>query len=139
LKTDWVIFVLMVKKDIKTREDVYFLVSSFYKKVRADEVLGPFFNETINDWGAHLERLTTFWESNLFLKTRYLGNPLKTHVKVDQEHNHTITELHFGLWLNLWFQTIDELFEGDYAENAKRRARKMGTFLYLKIFEARIQ
>jgi len=49
----------------------------------------------------------------------------------------SITELHFGLWLNLWFQTIDELFEGDYAENAKRRARKMGTFLYLKIFEAR--
>ena len=51
--------------------------------------------------------------------------------------NNSITELHFGLWLNLQFQTIDELFEGDYAENAKRRARKMGSFLYLKIFEAR--
>ena len=47
------------------------------------------------------------------------------------------TGTHFGLWLNLCFMTIDELFEGDYAENAKRRARKMGTFLYLKIFEAR--
>jgi hemoglobin len=29
------------------------------------------------------------------------------------------------------------LFEGEYAENAKRRARKMGTFMYLKIFEVR--
>ena len=129
----------MIKKDIKTRNDVFLLVSSFYEKVRRDEVLGPFFNDTINNWDAHLEHLTTFWESSLFLKTRYIGNPLDAHVKVDKAHNHTISEYHFGLWLNLWFQTIDELFVGDYAENAKRRARKMSTFLYLKIFEARVQ
>ncbi|WP_370476511.1 group III truncated hemoglobin [Tamlana flava] len=127
----------MEKSDIKNREDVYLLVSLFYKKVRQDSVLGPFFNETIKDWDAHLKRLTTFWESSLFLKTKYLGNPLDAHVRADKEHSHSITDLHFGLWLNLWFQTIDELFEGDYAENAKHRARKMGTFLYLKIFEAR--
>ncbi|PKQ46194.1 group III truncated hemoglobin [Confluentibacter flavum] len=126
-----------MKNDIKTREDVFLLVSTFYVKVRKDAILGPFFNDVITDWDAHLDRLTTFWESSLFLKTKYLGNPLEAHVKVDNENNNTITELHFGLWLNLWFQTIDELFEGDYAENAKRRARKMGTFLYLKIFEAR--
>jgi hemoglobin len=127
----------MNTKDIKNRQDVFLLVSKFYEKVRKDEVLGPFFNETIKDWDAHLEHLTTFWESSLFLKTRFHGDPLEAHVKVDKAHDHSITELHFGLWLNLWFQTIDELFEGDYAENAKRRSRKMGTFLYLKIFEAR--
>ncbi|SHI57270.1 group III truncated hemoglobin [Algibacter luteus] len=130
-----------MKNDLKTRDDVYLLVSSFYVKVRADQVLGPFFNDVIKDWDAHLDRLTTFWESSLFmtrrLEQRYKGDPLEVHVKVDKENNHSITELHFGLWLNLWFQTIDELFEGENAENAKRRARKMGTFLYLKIFEAR--
>ena len=129
----------MNKKDIKNREDVFLLVSKFYVKVRKDDTLEPFFNETINDWDAHLQHLTTFWESSLFLKTKYYGNPLEAHVKVDTEHNNSIRELHFDLWLNLWFQTIDELFEGDYAENAKRRARKMGTFLYLKIFEARTE
>jgi hemoglobin len=130
-----------MKHDINSRNDVYLLVSSFYKKVRADAVLGPFFNKVIKDWDAHLEKLTTFWESSLFmtrkLEHRYKGDPLQAHVKVDKDHNHSITELHFGLWLNLWFQTIDELFEGEVAENAKRRARKMGSFLYLKIFEAR--
>lgn len=126
-----------MKNDIKTREDVFLLVTSFYEKVRKDAVLGPFFNDVITDWDAHLDRLTTFWEASLFLKTKYLGNPLEAHVNVDKEHNHTITELHFGLWLNLWFETINDLFEGDYAQNAKERARKMGTFLYLKIFEAR--
>ena len=127
----------MSKPDIKTRADVYLLVSQFYDKVRNDAVLGPFFNDTITNWDAHLELLTTFWESSLFLKTRYYGDPLQAHVKVDAAHNNTITELHFGLWLNLWYETIDALFKGDNAENAKRRARKMGTFLYLKIFEAR--
>lgn len=129
------------KKDINTREDVFLLVSSFYVKVRKDETLGPFFNEVIKDWDAHLDRLTSFWETSLFmtrkLEQKYHGDPLKAHVKVDNDNSNSISELHFGIWLNLWFQTIDELFEGDYAENAKRRARKMGTFLYLKIFEAR--
>lgn len=127
----------MEKHDIKTRADVFLLVKTFYSKVRKDETLAPFFNETIIDWDAHLELLTTFWESNLFLKTRYMGNPLEAHVKVDKAFSHSITEMHFGIWLNLWHETINELFEGDYAENAKRRARKMATFIYLKIFEAR--
>ncbi|WP_298556400.1 group III truncated hemoglobin [uncultured Algibacter sp.] len=132
-----------MKQDLQTRADVNLLVTEFYKKVRADKVLEPFFNDVIKDWDAHLERLTTFWETSLFmtrkLEHKYHGDPLKAHVKVDKENNNSITELHFGLWLNLWFETIEELFEGEYAENAKRRARKMGTFLYLKIFEARFQ
>ncbi|SFD25850.1 group III truncated hemoglobin [Algibacter pectinivorans] len=130
-----------MKTDIQTREDVALLVTSFYKKVRAHNVLGPFFNDVIKDWDAHLERLTTFWETSLFmtrkLEHKYKGDPLQAHVKVDKDNNNSITELHFGLWLNLWFETLEELFEGDVTENAKRRARKMGSFLYLKIFEAR--
>lgn len=131
----------MDKKDIKTRDDVHLLVSSFYDKVKEDALLGPFFLPIITDWEAHIDRLTSFWETSLFmtrkLETKYYGNPLEVHVKVDQENNQSITEHHFGIWLNLWFQTIDELFVGEVADNAKRRARKMGTFLYLKIFEAR--
>ncbi len=127
----------MSKKDITTRDDIYLLVSSFYEKVKNNDVLGPFFNGKIKDWDEHLERLTTFWESSLFLKTKYYGNPLEVHIEVDRKADHKITELHFGIWLNLWFETIEELFDGEYAENAKRRARKMGTFIYLKIFEAR--
>lgn len=131
----------MGKSDIQNRDDVFLLVSTFYKKVRADEVLGPFFNRVIKDWDAHIDRLTTFWETSLFmtkkLEHRYHGNPLQVHINVDKENNHTITELHFGLWLNLWFQTLEELFQGEIADNAKNRARKMGTFMYLNIFQAR--
>ncbi|UKM63718.1 group III truncated hemoglobin [Flavobacteriaceae bacterium GSB9] len=131
----------MCKKDIQTREDVFLLVSTFYGKVRKNNVLGPIFNNAIDNWDEHLELLTTFWESSLFmtrkLEKKYIGNPLKAHVKVDADNNHSITEMHFGIWLNLWLQTIDELFKGDTAENAKRRARKMATFLYMNIFQSR--
>ena len=131
----------MDKTDIQTREDVFLLVSEFYKKVRKDPVLGPFFNRVITDWDAHIERLTTFWESSLFttrkLEDRYYGNPLKVHVEVDQQNDNSITQVHFGLWMNLWFETLDELFKGEYADNAKNRARKMGTFMYMNIFQAR--
>jgi len=131
----------MNKSDINTREDIFLLVSTFYKKVRAEKTLGPFFNETITDWDAHLEHLTTFWETSLFmtrkLEKKYKGNPLEAHIKVDKKFNHSIDNLHFGIWLNLWYQTLDELFSGEVTENAKRRARKMGTFMYMNIFEAR--
>jgi hemoglobin len=134
---------MLAKNDIATREDIFLLVTKFYEKVRIDAILGPFFNETIKDWDAHLDHLTTFWETSLFmtrkLEKKYHGNPLEAHVKVDKAYHNTITELHFGLWLNLWYETLDELFEGPIVENAKRRARKMGTFMYLKIFEARQQ
>lgn len=130
-----------MKTDIQTREDIFLLVDTFYGKVRTNDTLGPFFNETIKDWDTHLQHLTTFWETSLFmtrkLEQKYYGNPLEAHVKVDKHFNHSITEMHFGIWLNLWYETLEELFEGEVVENAKRRARKMGTFMYLKIFEAR--
>lgn len=126
----------MKRKDIKNRDDVALLVSSFYEKVKNDITLKPFFS-SIEDWDKHLDTLTTFWESSLFLKTKYYGNPLEAHIKVDQANENTITQEHFGIWMNLWFETIDELYEGEYANMAKNRARKMSTFLYLKLFEAR--
>lgn len=127
----------MKKQDIITRHDIYFLVKEFYKKVNKNEHISVFFKH-IKDWDAHIETITTFWESSLFLQTKYYGDPLKAHVKVDAIYNHKIKEFHFGIWLNLWFETINEYFEGDIAENAKQRARKMSTFMFMKIFESRV-
>ena len=128
---------IMTKQDISSREDVHVLVSNFYAKIRQHETLGIIFNTMIKDWDGHIDKLTTFWESNIFFKSKYYGNPLEAHVNVDQRFDNTITQEHFGLWLNLWIETIDELYEGEYADKTKFRARKMATFLFMKIFEAR--
>lgn len=123
--------------DIKNREDIHLLVSTFYSKVRKSKEIGHFFNETISDWDEHLEKLTDFWESNLFFKAKFRGNPAKAHVNLDKKYQHAIQVEHFGFWINLWFETIDSLFEGELANRAKHNARKMASHLYLTIFEAR--
>ncbi len=126
-----------MKKEIESREDVSLLVNTFYSKVRKDELLGSIFNRIITDWPTHLELLTDFWETNLFFKRKYFGNPMHTHIEVDKKVHGTINELHFGTWINMWHETIDELFEGETANIAKNRARNMGTFIHLNIFNAR--
>ena len=126
-----------MKKDIQNREDVFLLVSTFYAKVRANKEIGPFFNETISDWPAHIEKLTDFWETNLFFANKFRGNPMKAHQEVDAKFNHSIEQKHFGEWLNMWFATIDDLFEGERANIAKNRARNMSTHLFMHIYQSR--
>lgn len=125
------------KTPLANREDIYLLVTTFYKKIRKDPVLGPIFNSIIVDWESHFEVLTDFWESQLLVRRTYLGNPIEVHQQVDSKMDHTITSEHFGLWMNLWFETLDELFTGELVWIAKNRAQKMSTMLFMKIYEHR--
>lgn len=126
-----------MKNDIQTRDDLSRLTHSFYGKIRTNEEIGYFFNETISDWDTHLEKLTDFWENNLFGVRKYSGNPILTHVEVNEKFDRRISPNIFGLWLNLWFETLEELFEGENVETLKFRARKMGTVFMTFIYESR--
>ncbi|WP_418264694.1 group III truncated hemoglobin [Flavobacterium faecale] len=126
-----------MRKDISNRKDLSLLIHTFYSKIRADEEIGFYFNELIQDWEEHLEKLTDFWEMNLFGGKIYKGDPLKAHIEVDKHFGGKIGPNEFGIWLNHWAQTLDELFEGENVEILKRRARKMGTFIYMAMFKSR--
>ncbi len=123
--------------DIINREDIFLLVSTFYTKVKESKEISHFFIESISNWDEHLEKLTDFWESNLFFKAKFKGNPAETHIKLDHNYHKGIQMEHFGAWINMWFETIDSLYEGENANRAKHNARKMASHLYLSIFEAR--
>lgn len=127
----------MEKKELKNRDDVRLLVHTFYGRIRKHAILGPIFNRIITDWDGHLEVLTDFWETQLFLKRKYFGNPVTAHQEVDDTMGNTITSEHFGLWLNEWFATIDALFTGETAWIAKNRAQKMSTMLFMQIYQHR--
>ena len=129
----------MDKKEIENREDVYILVSAFYDKLKEDDFIGPIFLKIIPDekWGNHLQKLTDFWETNLFFVKKFKGNPMKAHKDLDAKINHTISKEHFGRWLQLWFETIDAFFIGKKAHEAKERARNIASIMFLKIFEAK--
>ncbi len=127
----------MDKQDISTRSDIELLVFKFYEKVKIEPTLGPIFMRSIKDWPKHLDIISDFWQSQLLFNKRYRGNPAEAHVAVDKKEGNVISPEHFGLWMNLWFETIDELHTGEVADRAKRNARKMNTHLFLKIWEAR--
>lgn len=115
------------------------LVRKFYIKVRDHQTLGPIFNGVIQDWETHLIHLSDFWEMVLLQSGPGAGkfNPTKVHREVDSAVEHTIEQAHFGNWLELWFTTIDEYFEGEVAEYAKEYARRMAHMLFMRIWEAR--
>ena len=126
------------KKEISSRKEVFELVNAFYTRIRKDEFLGPIFNKMLSSeeiWAVHLEKLTDFWETNLFAVMKFKGNPMTAHQKVDKAFNHTITQDHFYEWLKLWNSTVDSLFVGEKAELAKERARRMSTHLHINMWK----
>lgn len=126
-------------KEIENREDVSKLVHAFYDKIRADKELGPIFNSHLSaeQWPPHLEKLTDFWETNLFGIPKFKGNPPRVHAEVDHNLNYGVTQEHFAHWMRLWFKTIDEMYEGRLADRAKNAARRMSTGLFLAIWNSR--
>ena len=128
-------------KQICNRNDIHVLVNSFYSKIREDELLGPIFNSHIPEdkWPEHLDKLTDFWETNLFGIAKFKGSPTQKHINVDKNLKYSIEQKHFGRWLQLWFETINALYEGEYADKAKNAARKMSTGQFLSIWQQRPQ
>lgn len=105
-------------KDITTPEDIREMVNTFYDKVQADPLLGPVFNEVASvDWSSHLPIMYTFWENLLLGSARYTGRPFPKHAPLP------ISTQHFVQWLDLFEATVNELFVGEKAEEAKGRAR----------------
>lgn len=128
-----------MKQTISTRKEVALLVNTFYAKIRKDDMLGHIFNSHIaeDEWPAHLEKLTDFWETNLFGIAKFRGSPTKKHLGVDKNLNYGVEQTHFARWLQLWFETINELFEGEIAERAKMASRKMATGQFLAMWHNR--
>lgn len=120
---------------IKNRKDINILVNRFYTKIRKDELLGPIFNDHIPEeqQPEQLLKLTDFWETNLFGVSNFKGNPSSKHIKVDANLGYNIEQNHFIRWLNLWFETVDQLFIGELATSTKESARKMATGQFLTI------
>lgn len=124
---------------IQSRREVDFLVRRFYDQVRKHDLLGPIFNQIVEDWDHHLVHLSDFWEM-ILLQTgpgRGKFNPTKVHKEVDAAISHQIDQVHFGNWLELWFGTVDRYFEGENADYAKEHARRMAHMLFMRIWEAR--
>lgn len=116
------------QKDISNIDDIRKLVDVFYDRVRQDALLAPIFNGVIQErWPQHLGTMYRFWETVLLGNHTYMGSPFVPHAKLP------IDEQHFDAWLALFTATVDELFTGKVADEAKWRAAKMAVMFETKI------
>lgn len=117
-----------IANEILTKEDIRKLVDTFYSKVRQDRLLAPIFSERIQDqWPEHLGKMYTFWQTVLLGDRTYFGSPFPPHAQLPIDHSH------FERWMELFTSTVDALFEGDKANEAKLRAGKMAEMFQIKI------
>jgi hemoglobin len=114
--------------DIAARPDIERMVDSFYAKVRADDLLGPIFDDVAKtDWAHHLPKMYDFWETVLFGVSRFHGDPLSVHLALNDKV--PIGAREFGRWVALFHETVDSLFAGPIAEGAKMRAARIAVVM----------
>ena len=106
------------------------LIPLFYRRVRDDAELGPVFNDAVDDWPEHLDKLVAFWSSVMLTSGRYKGNPMIAHLK----HKPRITPQLFDRWLALWAQTTDEVMAPPAAAALQAKAARIAESLQLALF-----
>jgi hemoglobin len=103
------------------------LVRAFYARIRADDMLGPIFNERIDDWEFHIQRLCAFWSSVALSTGAYSGSPMQKHLRLP------IDGRHFDHWLGLFRQTATEICPPVAADFLIERADRIAESLELAL------
>jgi hemoglobin len=72
------------------------LLRHFYSDIRQHNLVGPIFNEHIQDWPAHLELIGSFWARLTGGPSTYAGGMPAKHMSLG------LNASHFQAWLQLW-------------------------------------
>ena len=111
-------------RDIATTNDVGVVVRRFYRALIADPLLGPLFERYGVDWPHHIPKLQLYWEHVLLDRPGSPVNTIAAHGPV--QRSTPFDREHVERWLELWDETVDDLYLGPVAERAKARARQVG-------------
>ena len=118
--------------DISSRGDIEKVLSSFYQQAFTDDLIGTFFTEVVPlHLPTHLPLIADFWESVLFGTQGYRKNVMAVH-----QHIHNLAKIkkeHLDRWVQLFTQTVDELFAGEKATLMKQRAVSIATRMNIKL------
>ena len=110
--------------DIETRGDIDRLMDEFYSRAFEDDLLGHIFKDIAKlDLETHLPLISDFWETLLLgnqVYARHGRHPLSIHAELNEKA--PLEARHFRRWLQIFGETVDELFRGERADFAKSRA-----------------
>jgi hemoglobin len=118
--------------DIQTQEDLFLLVNEFYKKLLSDDAINYIFTDVVKiKLEEHLPILVTFWSQGILGTGGYTKNLTQIHLEVN-EKEYLSPEL-FKIWLNHFYNSVDENFKGEKAEQIKTQALSIATVMQIKI------
>ena len=118
--------------DIQSRKDIEHLINSFYEKVKKDDTIGFIFNDIARvNWEQHLPLIYDFWETLLLDAASYHKNAMEVHYTLNRKI--PLEEKHFQRWLQLFFETVNELFIGNIAAMAKTKAKSIAGLMQYKM------
>jgi len=122
----------VVKMDVTRPKDVHRIVNAFFRKVRKDDLLSPYFaSKSKADWEEFLPVMYSFWENVLFYTGGYFGNPMQRHQEMNELRS--FTQEHFVRWLDLLCEAVDKRYAGANAEIMKARAHHIATIMQVKL------
>ena len=79
-----------------------------------------------------MPRITSFWETILLGAGTYSGGAFGPHAQLHAKAE--LREAHFERWLQIWFGTVDDMFQGERANVAKVHALRVA-----RAFHGRLQ
>jgi hemoglobin len=121
-----------VPADIETRDDCERLVRAFYGRALADPMIGFLFVDVARlDLEAHVPQITSFWETILLGAQSYSGGAFRPHAALHAQV--PLRSGNFERWLELWRETVDELFQGPRAELAKAHALRVARAFHRRL------
>lgn len=104
-------------------DNINAMLRAFYTKILKEdnEVSKVFVKKLGNDisspqWQEHIQILTKFWAMIALQDDEYKGNPMQAHFDLG------LTKEMFGIWLSMFFELIDSLYEPKLAAIFKTRA-----------------
>ena len=119
-------------RDLADRADIHALLSEFYGRVLVDDLLAePFTEVRAKGLDSHLPVMCDFWETMLLRARLYQRSALEVHRVV--HHNHRLDDRHFIRWLTLWLDTVDAMYSGPIAEQAKTQGRRIAWAMHRRL------
>jgi hemoglobin len=121
-------------QDIQTRADLEKLLWAFYTKLLADSAISYIFTDVAKiNLEEHMPSLTDFWEQVLLGRNGYRKNVMQIHLDLNADE--PLTQEHFKIWLQHFNTTVDEMYRGETAENAKTRALSIASVMQIKLHQ----
>ena len=115
-----------------TADSIRSMVELFYSRTQQDDMLGPIFDEIVQDWDAHYEKMTRFWSSAVLKAGTYSGRPIEAHKFGG------LTKAHFARWVELFTSTVNDVFGDNDAAVFVDLGKKMASSIAMRIGTGRL-